>query len=69
VIRLGALIIWQFFNMINMGVILSEWKGWSQETRSSKGWIIAGTIQTIVTLAVMVNCVWLQTRKNVKREG
>ncbi|KAH6885441.1 hypothetical protein B0T10DRAFT_608607 [Thelonectria olida] len=70
VMSLGALLVWQVFNMVNMGTILSEWKGWAQETRSSKGWIIAGTFQTIVTLVVTIACtrVWLQVRKSDKRK-
>ncbi|KAF5020542.1 hypothetical protein F66182_7441 [Fusarium sp. NRRL 66182] len=65
--RLALIIVWQFFNMINMGVILSDWKGWRQETRSSRGWMIAGTIQTIATLVGLIACyrVWLQSNNKL----
>ncbi|KAH7175368.1 hypothetical protein EDB81DRAFT_2996 [Dactylonectria macrodidyma] len=64
--RLGCLVIWQVFNMVHMAVILIDWKGWSQETRSSKMWLIGGTFQTIVTVITVVACyrVWLRTLKN-----
>jgi hypothetical protein len=69
IMRLALIIIWQFFNIVNMGIILSEWKGWSQETRSSKAWIIAGTIQTVISFVVVSICtrVWLEIRKNDKQ--
>ncbi|KAJ3548452.1 hypothetical protein NM208_g1001 [Fusarium decemcellulare] len=50
----AVLIVWQILNMINMAVILSDWQGWSQESRSSKRWIVMGTFQTIVTVVVCV---------------
>ncbi|KAH6972862.1 hypothetical protein BKA56DRAFT_592937 [Ilyonectria sp. MPI-CAGE-AT-0026] len=63
--RFGILIIWQMFNMINMAVRLVDWKGWGQESRSNKGWLIAGTIQTIVTVVAVIADyrVWLRTLK------
>ncbi|KAF4446313.1 hypothetical protein FALBO_17092 [Fusarium albosuccineum] len=66
----AVLIVWQILNMINMAVILSDWQGWSQESRSSKKWIVMGTFQTIVTVAVAVaNArVWLQIRKSGRRK-
>ncbi|KAF5008734.1 hypothetical protein FDECE_4971 [Fusarium decemcellulare] len=66
----AVLIVWQILNMINMAVILSDWQGWSHESPTSKGWIIVGTFQTIVTIVVSVaNArVWLQIRKSASRK-
>lgn len=50
VMRLGLIIFMQLGTVMVMGVVLSDWKGWSQESRSSKSWIIGGSLQTVITV-------------------
>jgi hypothetical protein len=47
---IGLVIFLQLGTMVTMGVVWSDWKGWSQESRSSKSWMVFGSIQTVVAV-------------------
>lgn len=66
--RVVVVVVWQLFNMVNLGGILFWWKGWKKEKEkgTSKGWLIVGSFQTAVTVLVLVDfaMLWLRVRRN-----
>ncbi|RGP73561.1 hypothetical protein FLONG3_6298 [Fusarium longipes] len=64
-IRIGLVVFLQLGNMFIMGITWCDWKGWAQESQSSKRWMIGGSFQTIITIIALTSVYrdWLKRKK------
>jgi hypothetical protein len=54
--------------MVNMGLVLYDWKGWENEWHSAKGRMIFGALQTIL-LGIVLLQAFLRKQRAVDRRS